>query len=229
MKNLNISVRYNFFESSHGKSASDGLGAVVKHSVTMAVTRRETIVRNGRELFDYCRDNLETISHKNCDGSTRKFFYVETDDIVHKECNKYLKTVVGTMSIHCVKPDVQQHCIATRELSCACKYCIHKVGEFCTNQNVVGCWSTSKMMTPEQWENFHPSVLPPQNTNETHVLEEDNLNIQALEVENNPGVESTSVEDGSFVLIRPAEKGYDYYLIRCQGKFVSVKTLKYII
>ena len=41
-----------YFETSHGKSTSDGLGGVVKWYVSQDVAAKEVIIRNGKEFFD---------------------------------------------------------------------------------------------------------------------------------------------------------------------------------
>ena len=43
-----------FFEISHGKSKSDGLGGVVKGFAIREVNAREVIIRNASELFEFC-------------------------------------------------------------------------------------------------------------------------------------------------------------------------------
>ena len=58
---LSPDVERHYYVSSHGKSAADGLSAVVKHSVTHAVTHRKALVRNAKELFNYCEDHLTDV------------------------------------------------------------------------------------------------------------------------------------------------------------------------
>ena len=45
---LSPDVKLHYYKSSHGKSAADGLSAVVKHCVTNAVTHRKALVRNAK-------------------------------------------------------------------------------------------------------------------------------------------------------------------------------------
>ena len=45
-----------YYESSHGKSTADGLSAVVMHSITHAVTYQKALVRNAKELLNYCEN-----------------------------------------------------------------------------------------------------------------------------------------------------------------------------
>jgi hypothetical protein len=58
-----IELTRHYFESSHGKSAADGLAAIVKHSATMAVTRGQTTIRNAEEFHQFCTSNLQQVGH----------------------------------------------------------------------------------------------------------------------------------------------------------------------
>lgn len=43
----------NYFETSHAKGPQDGAGANLKHKADMAVIRREVVIQNAKDLFDY--------------------------------------------------------------------------------------------------------------------------------------------------------------------------------
>ena len=47
-----------YFETSHGKSKSDGLGGVVKCAATSEVNGRQVIIQNAQELFEFCCEKL---------------------------------------------------------------------------------------------------------------------------------------------------------------------------
>ena len=51
-----ISVR-NFFETSHGKSVCDGLGAM-KNSCSRAVVSGKIILSDAKAVYSYCQQNL---------------------------------------------------------------------------------------------------------------------------------------------------------------------------
>ncbi|XP_064619490.1 uncharacterized protein LOC135482935, partial [Lineus longissimus] len=125
-----VSVQHNYFESSHGKSSADGLGAVVKHRATVAVTRRQATIRNAEELYQFCVTNFSDVGQscfpaerKKYTSSARKFFYVKKEDIEHQRPSRAVKSVPGTMKIHCLKPTGQPYQIETRILSCFCQTC----------------------------------------------------------------------------------------------------------
>ena len=81
----NIKTTHIFCRTSHRKSNSDGLG-VIKSYVYCDVRGGETVVRNAKELYDYC---LEDLSINDTDNSkpmlNRVFFYILSEEIkTHK-------------------------------------------------------------------------------------------------------------------------------------------------
>jgi len=221
-ENGGMQVNYHYFESSHGKSASDGLGAVVKHSATMAVTRREAVIRNARELYDYCLANLETVGDgpfasrlKEYKNSRRKFFYLDSCEIIRSENLPHIKAVKGTMVIHCVVASTSRNtAIESRQLSCACNYCMYNEGAGCINEHITGKWSVIDVMTTSQ----HGDVEDDSSAHElSSDSEDDASDISEANVEEDATNMKVIVDDTCFVLVRPAEEFYDYYLIKCAG------------
>jgi len=166
----------------------------------------------------YCRDNFETVGYSNVfnsnqeelQGSRRKFFLIDSAEINREDSNAELKTIKGTMSIHCAMPSTgNHHSIVTRQLSCACTYCIHGAGICCANTEVGGQWSETRLVpsTPER-------TLTP-------VIDSsvDDGSSSAQET-THPTVTDSSVKNGSFVMIHPAEQGYDYYILQCKSNYV---------
>ena len=50
---------YVYFETSHGKSKSDGLGGVVKGYASREVASKNVLIRNAKELYEFCKEKLE--------------------------------------------------------------------------------------------------------------------------------------------------------------------------
>ena len=69
-----------FFETSHGKSKSDGLGRVVKSFVSRSVNSEGTVLRNAMEFYQFCTENL---TFQNRDGvfNNRCFILVKLEDL----------------------------------------------------------------------------------------------------------------------------------------------------
>ena len=63
-----IKSEWNFFATSHGKSACDGIGGTVKRSVARASLQRPTNqqILSVTDMFKFCTDDL---------GSKIKFFF----------------------------------------------------------------------------------------------------------------------------------------------------------
>ena len=64
-----ISLSPNVERHDHGKSAADGLSAVVKHSVTHAVTHWKVLVRNAKELLNYCEEHSTDVGISIAEGT----------------------------------------------------------------------------------------------------------------------------------------------------------------
>ena len=97
-----------FFETSHGKSMSDGLGGVVQWYVSQGVTVK-IMIRNGKKLFDYCEKTLAVVGDKmNGKMVNRVFMYISAMDMkeyreefyekckLHKKC----KQIIGMHELH---------------------------------------------------------------------------------------------------------------------------------
>ena len=116
-----------YFESSHGKSKSNGLGGVVKAFVSRAVSTEKVVIRDAKELFDYCNENLTVIDNTNDDRNmlNRVFMYIPDEDIgLYRETfpdNNY-KSLFGTRMMHQVTTKLNG--IFSRNLSCVCESCI---------------------------------------------------------------------------------------------------------
>ena len=73
-----------YFETSHGKSKSDGLGGVVKSFVSRSVNSEGTVVRNLMEFYQFCIENL---TFRNHDGvvNNRCFVLVKPEDLENSQ------------------------------------------------------------------------------------------------------------------------------------------------
>ena len=93
-----------YFETSHGKSKSDGLGGVVKCAATREVNGRQVIIRNTQELFEFCREKL-TVENSQTNKAllNRIFYFVSTNELDEYRLqapNEKHSTVKGTRKIH---------------------------------------------------------------------------------------------------------------------------------
>jgi len=109
------SIAWNFFESSHGKGAVDGVGATVKRIANDAV-RHGVDVNTPRKVFDAVKPRCKSVH----------LAYIEDEEFSPFNNIPSVPTIPGTRNIHQVlstKAGILQH----RRLSCFCHW--HTVGE----------------------------------------------------------------------------------------------------
>lgn len=66
----------NYFETSHAKGPQDGAGANLKFKADMAVIRRQKIIQNAVDLYEFAQEQLQVPSER-ASLSRRIFLYVE--------------------------------------------------------------------------------------------------------------------------------------------------------
>ena len=72
------------FETSHGKSKSDGLGGVVKSFVSRSVNSEGTVVRNAMEFYQFCTENL-TFQNRDSVANNCCFILVKPEDLENSQ------------------------------------------------------------------------------------------------------------------------------------------------
>ena len=113
-----------YFETSHGKSKSDGLGGVVKSFVSQTVASEKVIIRNASELYDFCTQYLTIQDREDTVVRNRSFILVNPEDLESitetiKSCS--YKTNPGTLKIHQISNKVPiQSGIFVGNFICTC-------------------------------------------------------------------------------------------------------------
>jgi hypothetical protein len=136
-------VQRHFFGSRHGKGPSDGEGGVIKSKVDFFVKTRKYLVRNGKEMFEVCKQELtkDGPCHLDQDSGihSRRIFTYTPGEIERnvKERNG-LKTIKGTRDFHTVKSVNTPGTVAVRPISCLCTGCNN--GERCVNSDCTVEW-----------------------------------------------------------------------------------------
>ena len=115
-----------YFETSHGKSISDGLGDVVKSFVSRSANSEGTVVRNAMEFYKFCTENLafwnrDSVINNCC------FILVKSEDLENswEQVAKYpYKTISGTQKLHKIE---NKHSMSSgiyvRNYLCTCLPC----------------------------------------------------------------------------------------------------------
>lgn len=91
---FSINVKWNFFATSHGKSACDGIGGMIKRQAAIASLKRPygDQIMTPKSLLKFCHENIKSV---NCQ-------HVDPEEImsVRNGCKKEAKTIPGTRSFH---------------------------------------------------------------------------------------------------------------------------------
>lgn len=116
---------WSYFEASHGKGASDGVGGALKRLANNFVAYGNDIP-NAQILFDVLSKN-----------SNVNVFFVEEEEVneIFKVLPEKIKTLKGTRLIHQISTHKKGE-IFYREISCYCKNNIWGKGHICS------CWPT---------------------------------------------------------------------------------------
>ena len=141
LSNSSIPTSRNYFETSHGKSPCDGLGAVVKQACFNAVKSEKAVIGNAEDVFKFCKNKLEhnkimkkgNVQYR----SKRDFIFVERQEIDRKEFS--VRTLVGTRSIHAARSINKAFTVEAKNLSCFCNMC-SKDNTPCENEQYVKPW-----------------------------------------------------------------------------------------
>ena len=152
-----LKARRNYFETSHGKSVCDGLGAIVKNSAHQAVVSGRKIIASAADLYKHCLESLshETKSTKNeKEMSIRDFMYLERSSLQRVIEGTDVQTLKGTRKIHVTEGSGMKYGLLTRELSCYCPSCITGTAG-CDN---VPPWET-RQLEPVAAENAVPTCI----------------------------------------------------------------------
>lgn len=132
-----------FFGTHHGKGPSDSAGGAVKGSAARAVKARRVCIRDAKDLYKYCSENLSIgrkVLSNECTGGhmRRSFFFVHSRDILRDQVSEDFVTVKGTRKLHSVTNILGKNSsIMTRNLACCCNNCQTGQREDCENSDHV--------------------------------------------------------------------------------------------
>lgn len=100
---------WNYFPTSHGKGAPDGIGGTVKRTADSLLLRGNDVV-DGKDLFEKISNSLNGV----------QLYHILEENLETYDTlvTQHLKQVPSTRQIHQVIP--HQNCICHRQLSCFC-------------------------------------------------------------------------------------------------------------
>ena len=147
-----VPLQRSFFGSRHGKGPADGCSGVVKACVTRAVVGRKCIIRNAKDFYEYCQDNLRIEMNRECTNekhTRRSFFLHASKKNSRQDCDANAAiTIPGTRQIHCIQTGSRKGEVMYRNLSCFCDSCIGLNGQKCVNSEYVDEWHSRELMKP---------------------------------------------------------------------------------
>jgi len=136
-----------YFGSSHGKSACDSLGGIVKKAATTAVASDRYSISCASDLYNFCQ--AELVKEVNCVENCHKgryFFLLE--DIEHRDKPTNLIAIKNTRSLHAIRHCNEQGAdLEYKLLSCFCTKCLSK--EECLNEKYTGEWQRCTLYKKE--------------------------------------------------------------------------------
>lgn len=211
-----------YFETSHGKSKSDGLGGVVKGYASRDVAASNTIIRNASELYQFCNNKLTVIdSDQHKKMLNRIFFFVPKEDIQHYRTSfspgGIYKHVEGTRKIHQIMnvttaPDG----IFKRNFSCLCQFCYDKDYENCIYLDDPKFVGNIQQVKPV-WEVFkkkgEKSARARNESNDDSSSSEDSDSESEDEIQYEETEASCIVKCSDVAVIRTGDK-FPYYLVK---------------
>jgi hypothetical protein len=112
-------VERNYFGSEHGKSLSDGEGAVAKHLLTQGVKCQEVFIDDAKGAYEFLKSKMDDPKiniHQN-KHQCRIVQYVEIERNLPVPLPDNVKGVAGTRDYHCVK-SLGYGKVNCRNLSC---------------------------------------------------------------------------------------------------------------
>ena len=143
----NHKVCHNYFESSHGKSVCDGLGATTKNICARAVLTGRAVIANAEDLYIFCQSNYQyrdkiLCRHGSKYISSREYVFVSSTEVDRSESSA--KPIKGTRLLHAVRNTGNESQLQVRQLSCYCDGCYSMYNDIpCQNSAYVDMWKAA--------------------------------------------------------------------------------------
>ena len=133
-KDLGTGATFNFFETSEGKGACDGVGGTTKHGLDQLVLHQQVVIHSAYHAYLLAQQKLS--------NENRTYLYLPGRE-VEAFRRKYakipnVKRVIGTQQIHSATATADSDTqLKTRHLSCYCPVCQHRIDvEECHTNNI---------------------------------------------------------------------------------------------
>ncbi len=127
-----IPITQNYFETSHGKSVCDGLGAVIKNDCHRVVLSGKVVINDAKALFKFCETTMQydikdVVAYRDGEKITsrsiRQFIYIERLTVERNRPCSDVKTLKGTRQLHAIRGTGKPFHLHKKHLSCYCPVC----------------------------------------------------------------------------------------------------------
>lgn len=121
---FDIDVRYHYCEAGHGKGECDGIGATIKHGLTMMVLRDQIVLNSAYTAYLAAKSHYSTFYE---DGVERRvILYLPLSSMKAVPKRDSPKSIPGTRSLHEIHLQ-SDDVFCYSDLSCVCSVCLGEV------------------------------------------------------------------------------------------------------
>jgi hypothetical protein len=153
-------MRWNYFETAHGKGEWDGAGAVVKRALSAEQIQNPLRpLANAAQVVDFLQEKYtERVqsSYKRTKMNTapplsRVFWHIGEKEVVHSDRSIRCNTLPGSKSLYSIMgfSEIDPTLLRTRALSCFCIPCVDGDWANCLNLSHVQGWNVERLV-PER-------------------------------------------------------------------------------
>ena len=157
-----------YFEASHGKNKSDGLGGVIKSYVSREVGANELIIRNGRDMYEFCVASFTIVEGKGKMLSCHFIWLKEDLEAVRANiADDGHCRIRGMRKLHqVITKSNKRNGVFIRAYACLCNVCIKGRVECCQAAESNQHFRHSIDVLKAKWYQFHEIDSDEDNDNE---------------------------------------------------------------
>ena len=215
-----LEATFNFFETSEGKGACDGVGATTKHGLDNLVLHEKVALKNAYEVYLLAQQRLSS--------KTRTYIFLPQAEVA-KYRSQYsikpvIKPVAGIRNMHsATSSGAEGMCLKTRSLSCYCVSCLNHKECLTVKWNNVQL----KPLVPDDWRDVDSVSSPVQS------CDDQNQNILESDQNQNFPEPAKPVKAGDFVIIalettnrhKRSTQNFVVEVLRVEGNGIEVAYL----
>ena len=217
-----------FFETAHGRSKSDGLGGVVKSYCLSAVTSGDAVIRDCKEIMEFC-DTVLTVDNRSLDEGimmNRKFYEITVEEIQKYRDENPVKNyypLPETLKVHQINNKLScSRGVYSQALACCCTPCMEDTPTSCKHAVITGVFSSDLSSIRPKWNVFKEKGAGRSAGKKTDDSPDDDSDsdeegqdefIDVDEVENcREGEAYSMLQEGDIAVIRSGDEYHPYYL-----------------